>query len=394
MGNAGEFVNISIVIPVYNQAAYISQAIDSAIAQTHIPHQIIVVNDGSTDDTETVCMRYGSQIQYVKQDNGGPSVARNTGIKRVTGEGVVFLDGDDVLFPRWVEQAVETYKQAVAKGGKIGVVYGDYVVFDEASRYQKQVRIKKVDVPGLLRDPLLIPSGSFVTKECIEAVGYFRDDLVYCEDWDYLLRAALQGYEFIGVPSLSFKHREHGGSLSKQRLTALNGRVMFLQIWLQSDQLSHVQKMAMRQELSRTFLRLRRTAYFLGQPDELYLRQAAEANLDGLMDPWLFVFGAVYASPFFRAQIKEQQVTQSIKDMRRDIEAYLKTTGSLNSRKTRRLRASSILALAANALFEHKYLHAVKNLVLALAADPTLLPDGLRRSTSHVAEIVRARAFI
>jgi glycosyltransferase involved in cell wall biosynthesis len=90
---------VSVIIPCYKQAEYLAGAIDSALAQTYSPVEVVVVNDGSPDDTEKVALSYGDAIVYVGRANGGLSAARNSGIACAKGRFLKFLDADDHLHP-------------------------------------------------------------------------------------------------------------------------------------------------------------------------------------------------------------------------------------------------------------------------------------------------------
>ena len=94
---------VSVIIPCYKQAEYLPAAVDSALAQTYAPVEVIVVNDGSPDDTEKVALGYGSRIVYIHRPNGGLSAARNTAIARARGKYLKFLDSDDYLHPEQIE---------------------------------------------------------------------------------------------------------------------------------------------------------------------------------------------------------------------------------------------------------------------------------------------------
>src|SRR5437660_6526968 len=98
---------VSIIIPCYNQAQYLAETIDSALAQTYRPIQVLVVNDGSPDDTEKVARAYGDRIDYIYRENGGLSAARNTGIARATGFYLKFLDSDDQLHPEQIARQMD-----------------------------------------------------------------------------------------------------------------------------------------------------------------------------------------------------------------------------------------------------------------------------------------------
>src|SRR2546426_11076997 len=112
---------VSVVIPSYRQAQFLSPALESVFAQTYPAVEPIVVNDGSDDDTETVAAGYGDRIRYIWKPNGGPSGARNVGLRAARGEYVLFLDGDDLLHPESLERLVA----AVAGTGCDVAVVGD-----------------------------------------------------------------------------------------------------------------------------------------------------------------------------------------------------------------------------------------------------------------------------
>jgi glycosyltransferase involved in cell wall biosynthesis len=90
---------VSVVIPAYNCAAYVGQAVDSVLRQTYTDWEIIVVDDGSRDDTKLILEQYGDRIRYIYQQNQGVSIARNRGIELARGEFIAFLDADDYFLP-------------------------------------------------------------------------------------------------------------------------------------------------------------------------------------------------------------------------------------------------------------------------------------------------------
>jgi glycosyltransferase involved in cell wall biosynthesis len=100
---------VSVVIPTYNRAQFVGEAIESVLGQTARPLEIIVVDDGSTDDTEAVCRKFGAQIRYIRQANGGVSAARNHGIRESRGDLIAFLDSDD----RWAPEKLELQAGAI-----------------------------------------------------------------------------------------------------------------------------------------------------------------------------------------------------------------------------------------------------------------------------------------
>ncbi len=91
--------SVSVVVTTYNQARYIAETIESVLAQTHAPREIIVVDDGSTDETPSITARFGDRITCIRQKNQGIAGSRNAGIRRASGELIAFLDGDDLWEP-------------------------------------------------------------------------------------------------------------------------------------------------------------------------------------------------------------------------------------------------------------------------------------------------------
>src|SRR5690348_10269988 len=106
----GEMPTVSVVIPAFNAAEYIGQAIDSVLAQTHQPIEIIVVDDGSTDQTAQIAAAYPAPVRVLRKPNGGPASARNMGIAAATGSWIALLDADD----RWLANKLERQLRHVA----------------------------------------------------------------------------------------------------------------------------------------------------------------------------------------------------------------------------------------------------------------------------------------
>jgi len=118
---------ISIIIPAYNAAAYLAEAIESAVTQTLKPDTITVVDDGSTDTTSEVAGQFATQVKLLNQSNAGVCVARNLGAAQSDADWLLFLDADDRLLPDALERLMQRAQQ-----GDLGVVYGNAIVFDDA----------------------------------------------------------------------------------------------------------------------------------------------------------------------------------------------------------------------------------------------------------------------
>lgn len=179
---------ISVVIPTYNRCRLIERAIRSVLAQTYKNVEIIVVDDGSTDDTEEVVKRIESDaLIYIKQDNAGACVARNRGIEEASGELIAFLDSDDEWFPEKLEKQL---KHMVTQNDEISVC--NYTIEKEGNR---KIAIPEQHSDYFSIDELLdcnyITTGSIlVTKSFIEKVEKFDVSMPRYQDWELVLRFA------------------------------------------------------------------------------------------------------------------------------------------------------------------------------------------------------------
>lgn len=203
---------ISVVIPTYNYGRFIREAIDSVLAQTYAPLEILVVDDGSTDDTEQIVRAYGDRVRYIRQQNAGVGAARNTGIASARGEYVAFLDSDDVWLPEKLAKEIARFET----DPELGLVYGGAERFDESGTLSVALDgIEGWIAPELLRlERSVISSGSgtLLPKRVAEEVGGFDANLQPSEDWDFCYRVALR-HRVGFVPEVLVRYRQHGGGL-------------------------------------------------------------------------------------------------------------------------------------------------------------------------------------
>lgn len=216
---------VSIVIPVYNGANYMRVAIDSALAQTYDNLEIIVVNDGSTDDgeTERIALSYGDKITYYKKENGGCASALNYGISKMKGQWFSWLSHDDVYFPDKVKSAVEQMR-GMKEPEKTVICCGSMSIDAQG----KQVISRK----GCAQPRLYTPEEKFrifmcgsalngcallIHKDALAAVGDFRTDYTYILDWMYWVELALKGYSFYEYPDVLVQNRKHRQQVSVQK---------------------------------------------------------------------------------------------------------------------------------------------------------------------------------
>lgn len=205
---------VSVIIPNYNQGHYVSDAIQSVLDQTFRSFEIIVVDDGSTDNSQEVIARFGDQVRYIWQENRGLSGARNTGIRAAKGQWIGLLDADDLWLPTFLETMMEISKR-----------HAEAVVFYANASYINEEGIELRQNTGakfppedafyetLLRANFLIPSTILIHKPTIMEAGLFDENYRACEDWDLWLRLAPH-HRFIGTFTLLVCYRLHASSLS------------------------------------------------------------------------------------------------------------------------------------------------------------------------------------
>jgi glycosyltransferase involved in cell wall biosynthesis len=235
-------MKIDVIIPTYNSAHFITEAISSVQTQTYAPEQIIIVDDGSTDDTESIIsdLRHASTVplMYIKKENGGPNSARNVGLAHATAELVAFLDADDRWGPTKLAQQVALFEQDI--DGTLGLVYGNYKVIDTAGADRPDVPTVKLDplvrgyaFAALLPGNLILGSASnvLIRRSVFETVGMFDETLRIGEDWDMWLRIA-EKYIIEYVNTVLVAIRRHENNQTKNIAKLIVGDSAFIEKWV------------------------------------------------------------------------------------------------------------------------------------------------------------------
>lgn len=203
---------VSIVIPCYNAAPYVGEAIESALGQSYADTEVIVVNDGSTDSSQAAIDQYEAQIRTVTTENKGACHARNVGIEMARGEYIKFLDADDVLRLHTVEKQVEEMEWI---DDERGVVYSDLGRMDEDGS-GKELRSLKYQHRPDDQSQLLFLLHNNINTQCplhrrilLEEVGGFDEKLPREQEYDLHLRLAMAGVRFYLWPGVSGFLRTH-----------------------------------------------------------------------------------------------------------------------------------------------------------------------------------------
>lgn len=184
---------VSVVIVTYNKADTIAAAIESVQQQTFRDLEILVVDDGSTDDTAAQVARFGNPVRYLPKPNGGTGSARNLGIAQSKGRFIAFLDGDDLWLPKKLESQMEVFRREPDVGA---VQCSAYCVDEQLRVFEKRICAPQRDSLEnflLFRNLPAFSSAVVIRKETFERVGGFATDLVILSDWDMACRLAQAG---------------------------------------------------------------------------------------------------------------------------------------------------------------------------------------------------------
>lgn len=204
---------VSVIIPVYNGAGYVSRAIESALDQEQVNHEVIVVDDGSSDDLASVLARFGDKIRLVRhQENKGLPAARNTGVRAAQSDIIALLDADDW----WSKEKLREQVAVLRENPEIDIVFTDFLTVDQCGvktgwqggikdqmpTLGLQLRELGTHVYELVGDvhyalirhtSFMHPSSMSMRKQMFESAGYFDESMRYCEDLEFWIRLASCG---------------------------------------------------------------------------------------------------------------------------------------------------------------------------------------------------------
>lgn len=218
---------VSIIIPTYNRAAFLPQALDSIRGQTYQNWEILVIDDGSTDNTEEIVRQYPAPIRYFRPAHRGVSAARNLGIREAHGAYVLFLDSDDFL----LANALCALVPALDGSPAVDVAYGEgFVVDRDGARVCELAAYRKTPVDGSLESfvigsPIIqIATALFRRSALFQVDGPFDEQMSCYEDMDFYMRLRAAGRQFAHIPDLTCCYRIHGGNVLAQTSPAESER--------------------------------------------------------------------------------------------------------------------------------------------------------------------------
>lgn len=206
---------VSTIIPVYNRARLLREAVASVLAQTYRPIEIIIVDDGSTDDTTSVAdslaAEHSGEIKAIHQGNSGPGLAREAGRQAARGEFIQYLDSDDILLPRKFELQVAGLRQRLDCGVAYGKTnYGDSGLKSEQHPWKRTGERIESMFPAFLRSRWWGTSTPLYRRSLTDSAGSWLA-LSSEEDWEYDCRIAAMGIHLFFVDEFISEEREHSG---------------------------------------------------------------------------------------------------------------------------------------------------------------------------------------
>jgi glycosyltransferase involved in cell wall biosynthesis len=216
---------VSVIIPAYNTAAFIVEALVSVFAQTFSDFEVIVINDGSqdSDELERAITPYRKRILYLDQDNRGAAGARNTGIRHARGEYLAFLDSDDCWLPDYLSSQMKLFDAMP----HLDAVYCDTQCFDDSDKafptfMQMYPSNGSVTLEDLIKEECHVPfSCSVARREVVVDAGGFDESLPRCEDYDLWLRILYRGAQMTYQKKVLGRYRFRPGSMSRDSMKVL-----------------------------------------------------------------------------------------------------------------------------------------------------------------------------
>jgi glycosyltransferase involved in cell wall biosynthesis len=218
---------VSVIVPCYNQGKYLEEAIDSVINQTYSNWECIIINDGSTDETEEIALKLvakDGRINYYTKPNGGLSSTRNFGVDKSIGTYILPLDADDKIHATYIEKAVTVFQDSDVK-----------VVYCEAERFDAGEG--KFEFPEYSRSllayyNLIICSGLYKKEDFIDAGGYNINMKFGWEDWDFWISMLKNGGNVFRIPEILFYYRIKEKSMLSDLTSGGNQQKMQMQVYL------------------------------------------------------------------------------------------------------------------------------------------------------------------
>ncbi len=221
---------VSVIIPTHNSSNYICDAIDSVLQQCYKDYEIIVVDDGSTDNTKEALRQYGQKIKYIYQENKGVSAARNTGIKEANGKYIALLDADDTWVPNKLSRQIEILEN----NKEIGLTCSLMDTMSEQGVSLNKIKPKK-PLARTFEKALIFgsppPSTFVIRREYLDAVGLFGEEIDIFEDLDLFLKISKK-YSIAPMNEVLGRYRIHSSNITRNDERVYRNQIIIAKKWL------------------------------------------------------------------------------------------------------------------------------------------------------------------
>lgn len=195
-----EFPLVSVIVAVYNYGRYLREAIDSALRQTYPAYEVILINDGSTDETEKIALSYGSRIRYHFQKHQGIGAPKNQGVRLAHGEYITFLDADDI----WPEKRLEALMVPIIENASVEMMFGRlYNFLSPELSAEKKFSCFLEPMTGICPGVMLIKKSAFMK------IGFFKSEWKVTEFLDWYLQAKELNLKTVWIEDLVLQRRIH-----------------------------------------------------------------------------------------------------------------------------------------------------------------------------------------
>jgi len=199
-------VFISVIVPVFNGASFLEEAVACVRAQDYPSLEILIVDDGSTDRTPQVARAFGEPVRYFRQENRGPSGARNTGLRQARGEAIAFLDADDL----WPEDKLRSQADYLKAHPDVEAVHGLTQIMKPAAGGQETMCFEAAAPPRFI----LAFGGALIRREVFDRVGLMDEELGMAEDVNWLLRLFEKDVRLVVLNRVTSIYRRHPRGMS------------------------------------------------------------------------------------------------------------------------------------------------------------------------------------
>ena len=229
--------SVSVIVPTYNREHFLQKCIESVLSQSFKDFELIVVDDGSTDKTEDILKRYEDKLHYIKQEQKGPSSARNTGMQYSSGEWICFLDSDDL----WLPGKLATQMKFFAENQDIKVCYTEEIWYRKNKRVNPAKKHQKYSgwiYQKMLPLCIISPSSVMIHHSVLKLIGTFDEELPACEDYELWLRIGAGYPIYLLQEQLIIKRNGHSGQQSHKYWGMDRFRILSLVKILECGQLS------------------------------------------------------------------------------------------------------------------------------------------------------------